>query len=72
MQNKYNISIWFYRPSAIFHHQPNDAKVERLEKNSNFVKGCGNLRILVWDEHCALIKNMEVLLERPNTKHAEF
>ena len=47
------------------------AKVESLEKSSNFVKDRQNVRILVWNEHWALIKNVEILLERPNTKHAK-
>ena len=66
----------FYRPTVVLNHRPaqdsNIAKVERLEKCSNFVKGRQNVRILTWNEHCALIKNVEVLLERPNTKHAKF
>ena len=66
IQNKYNINIWFYRPTQ------DGAKVERLQKCSNFVKDRQNVRILVWNEHCALIKNVEVLLERPNIKHAKF
>ena len=68
IQNKYNINIWFYRPAQ----DGNVAKVERLEKCSNFVKGRDNVRILVWEKHCALIKNIGVLLERPNAKHAKF
>ena len=42
IQNKYNINIWLYRPTVVLHHRPaqdsNLAKVERLEKCSNFVK----------------------------------
>ena len=76
IQNKYNVNIWFYRPTVVPHHRSaqdsNIAKVERLEKCPNFVKDRQNVRILVWEEHCALIKNVEVLLERPNTKHAKF
>ena len=68
IQKKYNINIWFYRPTQ----DSNIAKVECLEKCSNFVKGRHNVRILAWNEHCALIKNVEVLVERPNTKHAKF
>ena len=68
IQNKYNINIWFYRPAQ----NSNIAKVECLEKCSNFVKGRHNVGILAWNEHCALIKNVEVLLERPKTKHAKF
>ena len=68
IQNKYNINVSFYRPTQ----DSNIAKVECLEKCSNFVKYRQNVRILVWNEHCALIKNVEVLLERPNTKQAKF
>ena len=68
IQNKYNINIWFYRPAQ----DSKIAKVERLEKCSNLVKDRQNIRILVWVEHCALSKNVEVSLERPNTKHAKF
>ena len=75
-QNKYNINIWINRPTVVLHHRPaqesNIAEEERLEKCSNFVKDSQNVRILVWEEHCALIKNVEVLLETPNTKHAKF
>ena len=66
IQNKYNINIWLYRPTQ----DSNIAKVERLEKCSNFVKDRQSVIILVWNEHCPLIKNVEVLLERPNTEHA--
>ena len=68
IQNKYYFNIWFYRPTQ----DSNIAKVECLEKSSDFVKDRQNVRILVWNKHCALIKNVEVLLERPNTKHAKF
>ena len=68
VQNKYNINISFYKPAQ----DSNIAKVERLEKCSNFVKDRQNVRILVWEENCALIKNVEVLLERPYNKHAKF
>ena len=64
-----------YRPTVVLHHRPtqgNIVKVERLKKCSNLVKGRHNVRIVAWSEHCALIKNVEVLLERPNTKHAKF
>ena len=68
IQNKYDINIWLYGPTQ----DSNIAKVERLEKCSDFVKDRQNIRILVWTEHCSLIKNVEVLLERPNTKHEKF
>ena len=51
IQKIYIINIWFY-----WHAQDgNVAKVERLEKCSNFVKGSDNVRILVWEKHCALV-----------------
>ena len=68
IQNKYNINIWFYRPTQ----DSNIAKVERSQKCSNFVEDRQNVRILVWNEYCVLIKNVEVLLERSITKHAKF
>ena len=68
IQNKYNINIWFYGPAQ----DGNLAKVEHLEKCSNFVKGRDNIRILVREERCALIKNIVVLLEIPNAKHVRF
>ena len=67
IQNKYSIIIWFYQPSIEV-----DTKVETLQKCSNFVKGRKNVRILAWNEHGALVKNIEVLLERPNNKHAKY
>ena len=76
IQNEININIWFYRTTVVLHHRPaqdsNIAKVERLEKCSNFVKYRQSVRILVLEEQCPLTKNVEVLLERPNTKHAKF
>ena len=66
--NKYNIKFCFYRPTQF----GNMAKVELLEKSSDFAKNRKNVRILIWDEHCALIKNIEVLLERSNTKNTKF
>ena len=68
IQNKYNINIWFYRPTQ----DSNIAKVECLEQCSYFVKDRQNVRIPVRNEHCALIKNVEVLPKKPNTKHAKF
>ena len=66
-QNKYNINIWFYRTSA-----EDKTKVEILQKCSNFIKSRTNVRIIVWNEQAALIKDIKVLLERPNTKNTKF
>ena len=52
-------------PTAMLHHRSltdDSAKVERVEKYSDFVKAFKNVRILVWDEHCVLFKNIEVIL----------
>ena len=45
IQKKDNIKIWFYRPTQ----DSNIAKVECLEKSSNFVKGRQDVRILAWN-----------------------
>ena len=65
IQNKYNINIWFYRPSTDDKRSTtiNNSKEELLDKCSDLVRDRKKVRILVWDEHCALIKNI-VLLER--------
>ena len=69
------ISIFGFTDLVVLHHRPaqdsNIAKVQCLGKCSIFVKDRQNVRILVWEEHCALIKNVEVILESPNTKHAK-
>ena len=57
----------FYRPSA-----EDNTKVETLKKCSNFIKGRKNVRTLVWKELAALIKKIEVLLERTNTKNTKY
>ena len=67
MRNKYNINIWFYQTST-----EDDTKIRVLERCSNFIKGRKNVRILVWNEQGALIKNIEVLLEIPNTKRVKY
>ena len=45
MQNKYNINIWFYRPSTedgVTLAGAHKTKVEILEIRPNFVRGCKN------------------------------
>ena len=59
--------MWFYR-----HSTEDSAKLELIEKCSKFVNGPHNIRILVWDGDSAFIKKIEILLERPNTKHAKY
>ena len=75
LQTKSNINIWYYWATAMQHHRPiteGEDKVEILQKCSNFVKDRKNVRILVWNEQAALIKNKEVLLERPKTKNTKY
>ena len=67
MQNKYNIKFRVCRPST-----EDDTKEEIIERCSNFIKGRKNVRVLAWDEHCALNKNIEVLLNRRNTKRVNY
>ena len=75
MQNNHNINIWFFRSSTeggATWTESHDTKVEILQKRLNFIKGRKKVRILVLNEHAALIKNIEVLLERPNTKNTKY
>ena len=67
IQDKHIVNIWFYQPST-----EDDTKVEILQKCSNFFKGRNNVRILAWDEQGDLIKNIEVLTQRLNIKHAMY
>ena len=61
----YNINIWLYTPCG-------GGKVELFKQVDDFNKDRKDVRILVWSngqiEHCALIKNIETLLVRPNKK----
>ena len=63
IQKLYNINIWVYTPSG-------GGKLEFFKPVDNFDKDRKNVRILVCGdgttEHCALIKNIETLLDRPN------
>ena len=63
IQKLYNINIWIYTPCG-------DGKVELLKPVDDFEKDRKYVRILVWEkagvEHCALIRNIETLLDRPN------
>ena len=79
LQNQYNTNIWFYRPSnedkPTTEDRPStedNVKVGILQKYSNFVKGCKNVRIIFWNEHCALFKIIEVLLEGHNTQNTNY
>ena len=63
IQKLYNIKIWLYTPCG-------NGKVELFKQVDDFNKDKKDVRILVWSngqiEHCALIKNIETLLVRPN------
>ena len=69
IQKLYNINIWIYTPRG-------DGKVELLKSVDDFDKDLKDVRILVWangqTEHCALIKNIETLLDRPNKSQHKF
>ena len=69
MQKLYNINIWVYTPRG-------EGKVEVFKPVDDFHKDRRDVRILVWGngttEHCALIKNIETLLDRPNKKNHKF
>ena len=68
-QKLYIIYIWIYSSCG-------DGKVELLEAVDDFNKERKDVRILVWGngqkEHCALIKYMETLLDRPNKVNHKF
>ena len=68
IQKLYIFNIWIYTHCG-------DGKVELLKQAAGFLKDRKHVRILFWEkagvEHCALIKNIETLLERTkknNTK----
>ena len=69
IQKLYNINIWIYKPCG-------DGKVELLKQVDDFDKDRKDDRILVGkkarEEHCALIKNIETLLDRPNKNNIKY
>ena len=69
IQKLYNINIWVYTPCQ-------KGKVELFKPVDDFHKDRRDVRILVWGngttEHCALIKNIETLLDRPNKMNHKF
>ena len=69
IQNLYNINIWLYTPCV-------GGKVELFKPVYDFDKDRKDVRILVWSnghvEHCALIKNIETLLDRPNKNNIRY
>ena len=69
IQKLYNIKIWINTPCG-------NGKVEFFRQVDDFNKGGKDVRILVWSncqiEHCALIKNKETLLVRPNKNNIKY
>ena len=70
IQKLYNINIWLYTPCG-------GGKVELFKQVDDFNKDRKeDVRILVWSngqiEHCALIKNIETLLGRPDRMNHKF
>ena len=70
IQKLYNINIiWVYTPCG-------NGKIELFKQVDDFNKDRKDVRILVWSngqiEHCALIKNIETLLERPNKNNIKY
>ena len=65
----YNNNVWVYTPCG-------EGKVELFKPVDDFDKNRKDVRILVWGnwltEHCALIKNIETLIERPNRSQHRF
>ena len=69
IQKLYNINIWVYTPCG-------NGKIELFKQVDDFNKDRKDVRILFWSngqiEQCALIKNIETLLERPNRMNHKF
>ena len=69
IQKLYNINIWVYTPCG-------GGKLEMFKPMVDFDKDRKDVRILVWGngttEHCALLKNIETLLDRSNRKNHKF
>ena len=69
IQKLYNINIWVYIPCG-------GGKEELFKPVDDFDKDRKDVRILVWGngrtEHCALIKNIETLLDRPNKNNIKY
>ena len=65
----YNTEIWVYTSCG-------GGKVELFKPVDDFDKDKKDVRLLVWGneltEHCALIKNLELLLDRPNKNNIKY
>ena len=61
----YNINIWVYTPCG-------EGNLELFKPVDDFDKDRKYVRILVWGNPCALIKNIENLLDRPKKRIISF
>ena len=65
----YNIIVLVYTPCG-------EGKVELFKQVDDFDEDRNYVRILVWEnagvDHCALIKTIETLIERPNKSQHKF
>ena len=63
IQNLYNTNIWLYT-------QCGNGKIELIKPATDFNKDRKDVRVLAWGdehaEHCALISNIKILIDRPN------
>ena len=65
IQKLYNINIWVYTPCG-------EGNLELFKPVDDFDKDRKYVRILVWGNPCALIKNIENLLDRPKKRIISF
>ena len=65
IQKLYNNNIWVYKPRG-------EGKVELFKPVDDSDKDRKDVRILVWGNHCAVIENIENLIERPNKCQHKF
>ena len=65
IQKLYNILVWVYTPHG-------EDTVEFFKPVDYFDKDRKDVGILVWGNHCALIKNIENLIERPKKSQHKF
>ena len=65
IQKMYNTIVWVYTTRG-------EGKVEWFKPLVYFEKDRRDDRILVWGNHCTLVKNIENLIERPNRSQHKF
>ena len=61
----YNIIIWVYTPCG-------EGKVKFFKPVDDFDKDRKDFRLIVWGNHCNLIKNIESFLDQPNEMNHKF